>query len=339
MVHDSAAAAVHIAAALDRDVMTNDRDSFTFWNSFLYEVNKATIALMYLLQGMEAARNSELDSYVEVDTGQDLRGSLSPKVPNVDIPLVIAGKSTDIIGLIERGGDAEQLAFKGWVEQVYSCIWESSFRNEMKDRSYGTDVIRPLSGPIGDFGYIRNDLVHNRGVATTKETGRCTVLKWFEPGQPIVLSMRHVFDFLNHMGLMTQMAGFTQDGISCGWIVLPEMEQSLNSRPIPNLVSVTTALVRQLDDGTIHYAVRVVFENGVFVNIPVDCPPDGKSIQQRIKGVEGTNIDRDGNLRFPNGHVITPESLYKEAVDVMVGGGQQIEGMPIPGPWFQYRKL
>ena len=77
----------------------------------------------------------------------------------------------------------------------------------------------------------------------------------------------------------------------------------------------------------------------IWIEVGATCPPDGKSIQQRIKGVEGTNIDRDGNLRFPNGHVITPESLYKEAVDVMVGGGQQIEGMPIPGPWFQYRKL
>ena len=318
--------------------MTNNRDGFTFWNSFLYEVNKATMALIYLLQGMEAVRNSELDRYVEVDNGQELRGSLSPKVTNVDIPLVIAGKSPDIIGLIERGGDAEQLAFKGWVEQVYSCVWESSLRNKMKDRSYGTDVIRPLSDPIGDFGYIRNDLIHNRGVATAKETGRCKVLKWFEPGQPIVLSMRHVFDFLNHMGFMTQMAGFTQDGISCGWMVFPEMEQSLNNRPVPNLASVRTALVRQLDDGTIHYAVSVVFENGVFVNKPVNYPPDGKSNRQRTKFFERTNIDQDGNLRFPNGDVITRENLYKEAVDVMVHGGQQIEGMSVPGPWFQVRK-
>ena len=318
--------------------MTNSRDGLTFWNSFLYEVNKATIALMYLLQGMEATRNSELDRYVEVDNGQELRGSLSPKVTNVDIPLVIAGKSPDIIGLIERGGDAEQLAFKGWVEQVYSCVWESSLRNKMKDRSYGTDVIRPLSGPIGDFGYIRNDLIHNRGVATTEETGRCKVLKWFEPGQPIVLSMGHVFDFLNHMGFMTQMAGFTQGGISCGWMVFPEMEQSLNNRLVPNLASVRTALVTQLDDGTIHYAVSVVFENGVFLNKPVNYPPDGKSNRQRTKFFERTNIDQDGNLRFPNGDVITRENLYKEAVDVMVHGGPQIEGMSVPGPWFQIRK-
>ena len=82
--------------------MTNDRDSFTFWNSFLYEVNKATIALMYLLQGMEAARNSELDSYVEVDTGQDLRGSLSPKVRVFSFSCLV-GKAHHVESFAEMG--------------------------------------------------------------------------------------------------------------------------------------------------------------------------------------------------------------------------------------------
>ena len=132
-------------------------------------------------------------------------------------------------------------------------------------------------------------------------------------------------------------------GIHTGWHLLrldgiSGNEQSLNNRPVPNLASVRTALVRQLDDGTIHYAVSVVFENGVFLNKPVNYPPDGKSNRQRTKFFERTNIDQDGNLRFPNGDVITRENLYKEAVDVMVHGGPQIEAMSVPGPWFQIRK-
>ena len=52
----------------------------SLWHSFLYEVNKTTASLMYLLQGMESVRNSELSSYNNLPTLSATIRWLLPKV-------------------------------------------------------------------------------------------------------------------------------------------------------------------------------------------------------------------------------------------------------------------
>ena len=43
--------------------MPKNSDISLLWHSFLYDVNRATASLLYLLQGMEAVRASELAPY------------------------------------------------------------------------------------------------------------------------------------------------------------------------------------------------------------------------------------------------------------------------------------
>ena len=147
-----------------------------------------------------------------------------------------------------------------------------------------------------------------------------------------------MFDFLNQMGFMTTMPGFLSDGPVAKWTVFPDMEDNLANRPAPNLVSLRTSIVKELEDGSSWHVVSVVFENGVFADIPVHYAHDGSSPRQRIEFLNKTFIDEDGNLRFANGLVKDRESLYREAVDALSGRGPKIEGLRVPGPAFRIRR-
>ena len=308
------------------------------WHSFLYEVNRATASLMYLLQGMESVRDSELSPYNELPPDRQRFAPCCARLSNVDVLLCLSGIRFDLNDILKLGGEAEQLAFKGWVEQVYNVIWESRYRNEMRDILEGPDTFRPETDPIGDFRLIRDDLIHNGGVASEQKTGKCVVLKWFEPGDRIILGMCHVFDFLNHMAFMTSTPGFLGDGPAAMWTVFPGMEDAIRNRSVPGLVSITSSMDKQLEDGSSYHVVSVVFENGVFVEIPVVYPPDGSSVEERIRFFDKTMIDEDGNLHFANERVKDRGSLYREAVDALFKKGPKIEGINTGGPWFRFRK-
>ena len=307
------------------------------WHQFLYEVNKATASLMYLLQGVESVRESELVPYNQMTTANQQFAACFPKLSYVGVPLSMSGIGFDLNDVLEREAAAEQLAFKGWVEQIY-FLWEGWFRNQMKDSFRDSGIIRPEGDTIGDFRHIRNDLIHHNGVASKDETGKCTVLKWFKPGEPIVLGMRHVFDFLNQLGFMTRSPGFLDDGAAAAWVVFPGMEEDLVSGPTPGIVSLRTSMDKVLDNGSSWHVVSVVFENGVFVTVPVLYYDDGSTPEHRIDLFKTTCIDSDGDLRLPKGHIKTRKSLYKEAVDALFGKGPKIDGLGVPGPPFRFRK-
>ena len=307
------------------------------WHSFLYEVNRATASLMYLLQGMESVRSSELLPYNKLPPDQQKCSACFPKLSYVDIPLSLSGIGFDYNDILKHEGEAEQLAFKGWVEQVY-FLWESQFRNELKGNLEGSDIILPESDSIGDFRLVRNDLIHNNGVASEDNSGKCTVLKWYDPGERIILGMNHVFDFLNHMGFMTTTPGYLDHGPFAAWTIFPGMEDSLGDRPVPRIVSLRTSIDKELDDGSSRHVISVVFENGVFVNVPVHYAASGHPLRERIEFIDNTHIDEDGNLRFANGVVKYRVSLYREAVDALFKKGPKIEGIGVPGPAFRFRR-
>ena len=112
------------------------------WRSFLYEINRATASLMYLLQGMESVRDRELPPYNRLSATQQQDLACSPKLTYVDMELSLSGIPFDPNDLLKRGGEVEQLAYKVWVEEIYNCIWESRYRNELKDILEGPGAIR-----------------------------------------------------------------------------------------------------------------------------------------------------------------------------------------------------
>ena len=78
---------------------------------------------MYLLQGMEVVRRGELLPYNKLPSIQKQYAACFPKLSYVDVPLSLSGIPFDPNDVLRREGDAEQLAFKGWIEQVYNDIW------------------------------------------------------------------------------------------------------------------------------------------------------------------------------------------------------------------------
>ena len=314
------------------------RSISSLWHAFLYDVDRATASLMYLLQGMESVRNSELAPYNNAPPVQQPFVACSPKLSYTGVPLSMSGPGFDLNEVLRREGEAEQLAFKGWVEQVYNHIWEGKYRNELKTGLKGPGITRPEGDAIGDFGHIRNDLIHKHGVASEEESGKCTVLKWFKPGEEIVLGIRHVFDFLNQMGFMTRRPGFLDHGPNAMWIVFPDMEDTLMEGPLPQLVSIRTSMDNVQDDGSSWHIVSVVFENGVFADVPVKYPNDGSSAAERLEFFNKTRVDENGNLCLADGFVKDRESLYREAVDTLFGKGHKIEGVGVPGPSFRIKR-
>ena len=114
----------------------NRRTMGPLWHAFLYEVNRATGSLMYLLQGMESVRQSELAPYNRMTPTNQQSAACFPKLPYVGVPLSMSGIGFDLNDVLERQGDAEQLALKGWVEKIY-FLWESRFRNELRQALAG----------------------------------------------------------------------------------------------------------------------------------------------------------------------------------------------------------
>ena len=53
--------------------MPENKDIGLLWHSFMYEVDRATASLFYLLQGMESVRATELQPYNKLPATQKTR--------------------------------------------------------------------------------------------------------------------------------------------------------------------------------------------------------------------------------------------------------------------------
>ena len=318
--------------------MANQNERTLFWHRLIYDVNRATASLMYLLQGMEAVRARELPPYDGFPSNLKHSFPSFPKSPGIDVPLLLGGPSFNPHDVLDPQGEAEQLAYKGWVVQIYDQIWCAKYRNTFGSGVEGDDLIRPEADHWGELGYVRNDLVHNKAVASTHGTGRCKLLKWFKPGQHMILGMGHVLDFLNQAGLMDQIGGFVSSGDHAHWSSIFLKESDLRKGTIPKLVSVRAFLDRMMDDGSVYYAFTVVFENGVFCNIPFRHGPSERTWSEWKEFVDRADIDVEGNLRLPNGRIPDRESLYEDCVQGFLNPGPAPDGMQVYGPWYRFRR-
>ena len=99
-------------------------------NTTLYQ---ATASLLFLLQGMETVRARELTPYNALPAVQKTYAACFAKIAYLGVPLSMSGPNSDPNCILRREGEAEQLAFKGWVEQVYNCVWDARYRKPPQD--------------------------------------------------------------------------------------------------------------------------------------------------------------------------------------------------------------
>ena len=289
-------------------------------SGFLYDVNKVTVALFYLLQGMETSSH--------VFEGSQVRPGVTAAGPQLGQLRTFPAVSTKGQDMLGPSGEAVQLAFKGWMADIYNK-WEKS---RIKTRDLlGKEGIPVQVDCMGDFRHIRNDLIHS-GFATKKHSGKCTVLKWFKPGEQIVLTTDHVFDLLNQMRLITlpiQIDG-PAGGRTVSWLFVPDaVKPSSQDKKQIRIISYRMDVDSDGEDGSMRYMLSCVFRDGVFGQGQVEVPVNpGQYLEGRI--------DKDGNIAFTGGHVLSADKIYNTCYDYL--SGDRKAGPGIAGPDAKYTK-
>ncbi|MCY4530441.1 MAG: hypothetical protein OXD46_15605 [Chloroflexi bacterium] len=289
---------------------------------FHYDVNKATVALFYLLQGMEIASYMYQEDPGENRVQQSLAG---PRLTHLKTFPAVSTTGMDMLG---PNGEAVQLAFKGWVADIFNK-WEKS---RAKTRELlGEEGIPVEVECMGDFRHIRHDLIHS-GSATKDHSGKCRVLKWFKPGEQMILTTGHVFDLLNQMSLISPPVLVNS---ACGqriasWMLAPDAIKpaSLEDEQI-RIVSIRTSVDTDGEQGSNRYMISCVFSDGIFgqgqVNVTVEP-------EQYLKGA----VEEDGNIAFGGGQVLDIWKIYEACYGYLSGDRQ--DGPGIEGPDARYMK-
>ena len=187
---------------------------------------------------------------------------------------------------------------------------------------------------FGDLRHIRNDLFHNNGTASTEHFGKCAILKWFTPGERIVLGTRHVLDFLNQTGVLSLGHAHDIASRSCLFGVHTDRDMLLKWRPNPKLVSVRTHHDGKKADPP-YNVVTVVFDNGLFANVPFQVADE-----RRWAALGDASIHSDSNLVFADGTVINSGQLYWSAVHAQEPrkSGDGRPRLPVTGPWIRFQR-
>jgi hypothetical protein len=86
-----------------------------------------------------------------------------------------------------------------WAVSVFTQ-WEHNFRPRLS-AAQNVPLEDLRDDLMGDIRLLRNDIVHHRGVATANNAGRCKVLRWFHPGEPILITIDLVAAFMERAGL------------------------------------------------------------------------------------------------------------------------------------------
>lgn len=181
-----------------------ERELSFLWMAFAYDVLEATQNLLYLLSGIELQHRSILSENTDVPPEHRANRRHSSGLTYVNASVTAFG--FDMFEITQRCGRAEQLAYKGWLVDVYGR-WEDHYRSKtqrtLRSVSAIDDTIRPQLPVLGDLRLIRNDCVHNGGIASHEYTGKCTLLRWFEPGEHIIFDITHVLEVLHKLRLTT----------------------------------------------------------------------------------------------------------------------------------------
>lgn len=321
-----------------------EREWHRLWESFQHDVNVATNSLLHILDGIHAKHQAERQRLIEalaandstIRTLQDAVRTLG----NIDTlptyPRLRGFPSLTGEPLFMRsapGGPMEQLAFKGWISEVYDD-WESRYRTQLKHETrYLPGAIRPRQPVLGDLRHIRNNLLHN-GIARRGEAADCEILKWFVEGERMQLGMRHVFDFLNQMGWLHEApAGNLEGGGKVSfWHTL--REGAIES-PVPALISVRPLLYPEQEHPSDRFGASVAFENGVFGLIPMG-PVMEETVaraKERTRKWQEMTINDKGDLSVPGLGTAPAADIYRNCLK-----GEKRPGPGIWKPWVQFRE-
>ena len=292
------------------------------WEAYRHDVNVLTNSLMYVLEGIHSQHLAEQRRVGQAmaSTGGTLKnleyamrvfgeGYTAPTYPKLRAVPVLSGEP--LFRRTAPDGPMERLAFKGWLREVY-FLWERHYRNQLKHANrHLTDAIHPRQDVLGDLKDIRNDLVH-KGIARRGKAADCTILRWFTQGEAIQIRLRHVLDFLNQMGWLSESpASLVQDGgRSSSWQIDREGEIE---NPTPQMISVRPVVDPLHQDPRYRYGVCVAFEDGVFGATPMgpERAETTAQAQTRTDRWMKTLVNEAGDLEIPGWEPCRPPSSMR----------------------------
>ncbi len=128
-----------------------------------------------------------------------------------DGPESFVWQNWEIVGIPARlDGDGHVVGDLGrqWLVMV-GALWNDEFRG----RFAKANEIESFDDPgMGDINKMRNDIVHHGAVATSRNTGRCEVFRWFRVGETIHPMAVHVAEFMRHLRQVHGTAEIAGDG-------------------------------------------------------------------------------------------------------------------------------
>ena len=332
------------ASIWSKAAMTNEGDLVRLWKMFHHDVTKVTFQLFTLLHGSELVYNKELPLYNRGRPEARKWGIPYLSGPSyLDLYPTVLG--TDILNILGRGGEVEQLAYRAWVVEIYRLL-EERYRKQIEE-AFRTDGVRDTIPPVlpvmGDFRHIRNDLVHGDGKASEEETGKCEVLEWFQSGDQIVLSVSHVLDFIHHLGCF----GFNiiHTGSELSRWRFGTNDMLLSRQPVPKIVSVRTDLEVHPDSEEIWFLISLVYDNGFFSHhaSPTGVKNSDDAWAQMRQLINEAKITPEGDLDGPVSWLrAKAQDIYPRAVETYARflKGENKQDFPkegFPGPWIKFR--
>lgn len=287
------------------------------YKDFYYGVAKATFSLVQVLAGLERLLDSKTSRNVLI------------RPSYLDVFLNDHALESEPDQLC-RGGDVEQFAYRAWMVEVIALA--EKFRAETRKlfREEDSDSILPETSVLGDLNKMRNDIVHNKRIASREKTGKCELLRWFDVGEAIVLDMRHVLDFLNHLGLYGYRIVPSSNPlrfVSFDWL---EKDELLNRSPTPRAISVRVVVIRNNESEDTRTGIVLVYENGLLCPLYLESGQEAGDVELcddgRLLAVPGLGLER------------STDDLYYHAVRGLVENQYSGEfGGPF-SPWYRIRR-
>ena len=307
-----------------------------------YNIVRTTHHLFAVLRGLEFVRDEQTALYAQLTPevlNSDTRISLNPSYLDGH-PSILGDHPLDEL---TRDGAVEQFAYRAWVVEIFS-LWEHEHRPQSK-RAVGAAGIYPQLNVMNDLRHIRNDLLHAHGMATKEHCGKCEVLRWFQPGEPMTFRMSHVLDFVHQMGCLG--FGFTET--TSGYRSYSWGNNSRNQlrsrRPAPKIISLRTQPIVHHNTNELWAGVSVVYDNAFHAQIarPARRKYSDQAFSQLRSRLALMRITENGDLVGPDPWMgMSGRNSYLAAIDEQerrTRGEEPSTDFPqegFHGPWIKF---
>ena len=305
----------------------NGVDSGGFMVDFMTLAIESTHKLFYLLEGVESTYRSYLRDGVEHGFGHAHGPSRLVVAPMSSE----SGRRFTLDKEYGLEGRLAQLAYVGWVAEV-AGNWEK-WRKKYPGWEPGKSGAK--ADLIGDFVWIRNDLVHNGGVASKKNTGRCKILKWFSLGESMIFRLDHVLEFLHRFGMWPGGLISTRTNKMIHWVVREQTRDDFARRMAfaPRAVIFEVRKDNHHVTGKPSLLLSVIYEDGVVSCGWVSEHDSREDQQDAYKQWQSAELIENGSLlKLPDGSGVNVSASYRPALENLLDGGQPAH---IGTPWFK----